>query len=147
MSEQECEFCRGEFEHTVIKKYDNWTLQLFLNQYYLGRCLVKLDRHTVDLTGLREEERRELFENVLPSLKAAIDETFSPDLYNYSSLGNDCRHLHLHVIPRYRDERKFNKTVFRDENWNSHYTPYPKDFEVTDATFEKIKSEIQQQLD
>ena len=145
--EEECEFCNNEFEHTVIKEYENWKVQLFLNQCYLGRTLVKLKRHVVDLTELNREERSELFEKVLPKLKEATDNLFDPDLYNQATLGNDCRHFHLHVIPRYKDRRIFNGEEFKDENWNSDYKPYPKDFEIKQETVEKLKEKIGEELE
>ncbi len=142
MQKEGCEFCNAEFEHTVIKEYENWTAQLFLNQYYPGRCLIKLKRHIVDFFELKESERSELFEEVVPELKDALNNIFEPDLYNYASLGNDCRHLHLHLIPRYRSKRSFEYQDFEDENWNSNFTPYPIDFEIPDQTFERIRTEI-----
>lgn len=145
--EEECEFCQEKFEHTQIKKYDNWTVNLFLNQYYLGRCLIKLNRHTIDLFEITREERKELFETVIPELKQALNKSFSPDLYNYLSLGNDCRHLHIHLIPRYSSEREFKGKTFTDENWNSNYTPYPADFTVSENLFESIRSKIEEELD
>jgi diadenosine tetraphosphate (Ap4A) HIT family hydrolase len=142
-----CEFCEEKFSDTVIKEYDHWQVQLFLNQYYLGRCLVKLKRHAVDLTELREEERKELFDKILPNLKRATDELSDPDLYNYASLRNDCRHFHLNFIPRYESERSFNGEKFRDENWNSHYKPYPSDFKIKDSTFKEIKENLRKNLE
>lgn len=141
-----CPFCREEFEHTVVREYEHWTVQLFMNQYYLGRSLIKLNRHIEDFFELRQEERNELFEKVVPELKNALDDLFSPDMYNYCSLGNDCQHLHLHVIPRYSDPRSFEGQEFRDENWNSHYKPYPKDFEAGEDVFEALKSSLTDRL-
>ena len=146
MPEKDCEFCNEEFEDTVDKKYESWTVQLFLNQYYPGRCLIKLNRHIVDFFKLEEAERAELFEKVMPELKQVLNDIFDPDLYNYASLGNDCRHLHIHVIPRYSSEIVFRGVRFEDENWNSHYTPYPTDFEVSDKIFGEMKSEISTKL-
>ncbi len=142
----DCEFCRDEFSHTTVKEYENWKVQLFLNQYYLGRCLIKLKKHKVDLTELSQDERNELFEKVLPEVQGAIDSLFEPDLYNQATLGNDCRHFHLHVIPRYEDKREFNGEVFRDQNWNSNYTPYPRDFEIKDESFKKLQDKISEKL-
>lgn len=138
----ECSFCQNKFEHTTIEKYKFWELQLAKNQYYLGRCIVKLDRHVVDVTELEQDERTELFERILPSLKESIDHLFSPDLYNHSFLGNGCRHLHLHFIPRYKSSREFQGITFQDENWNQHFIPYPEDYEIPNHTFENLKNQI-----
>jgi diadenosine tetraphosphate (Ap4A) HIT family hydrolase len=143
---EDCEFCRENFSETVIKEYSHWQVQLFLNQYYLGRTMIKLKRHAVDLTELEKDEREELFEEVLPGIQEALDQLFDPDLYNQATLGNDCRHFHLHLIPRYSDDRKFNGVVFRDENWNSHYKPYPDDFTIEQKTFHKLRKRIEKEL-
>ena len=143
---ENCEFCKNEFNHTVIKDYENWQLQLFMNQYYLGRCLIKLKDHKIDITELNQDERSELFEIVLPELKDSIDNLFNPSLYNHATLGNDCRHFHLHFIPRYQSERKFNGKRFVDENYNTHYKPYPAEFKVSNTTFEKLKEKIGEEI-
>jgi diadenosine tetraphosphate (Ap4A) HIT family hydrolase len=108
---------------------------------------MKLNRHEVDLFDLKEHERNELFEKIVPELKRIIGELFRPDLYNHAFLGNDCRHLHLHLIPRYSSSREFAGKTFRDGNWNSHYKPYPSDFETEKETFNKIKEEIGEKLE
>lgn len=113
-----------------------------MNQYYLGRCLVKLNRHAEDLFDLDREERQELFEKIMPDLRKAIDESFRPEMYNYASLGNEVRHLHLHLIPRYKEERNFEGHEFRDERFGSHYKPYPRDFDIPDRLFDRIRHEI-----
>lgn len=140
--EQDCVFCAGAFDHTIVAEHTHWTTQLYTNQYYPGRCLIILDRHIRDLLEMNDEEREELFRDVLPLVTGAIDTLFDPDMYNYASLGNDARHLHIHVIPRYADERQFQGTVFHDENWNSHYKPYPKDFTIPDTTHEQLRTEL-----
>lgn len=146
MIESGCEFCRGEFEDTVICEFEYWEVQLFKDQSYLGRSLIKLKRHAVDLTDLNQNEREELFENVLPMLQDSLDTVFNPDLYNQATLGNDCRHFHLHVIPRYQDEREFEEIIFRDENWNSHYKNQESSLELSDNIFQKIKLKIRNEI-
>jgi diadenosine tetraphosphate (Ap4A) HIT family hydrolase len=148
MSHQEnCEFCDKKFSETALKEYTDWEVQLFLNQYHLGRSLIKLKRHAVDLTELKEDERKELFEKVLPELEDTLNKLFQPDLYNQATLGNDCRHLHIHVIPRYSSERTFNGQTFRDENWNEDYRPHPDTIDIPDATFEKMEEKIASELE
>lgn len=145
-NQKDCEFCREKFSETVIREYENWVIQLFLDQKYLGRTLIKLNRHAVDLTELKKHEREELFEKVLPDLKQATDKMFEPDLYNQATLGNECRHFHIHFIPRYRTERKFNGEKFTDENWNNHYKNSDES-DVSEETFNKILEEMMRELE
>ena len=141
----DCEFCCGEFDNTVIKAYDCWTVQLFLDQKYLGRSLIKLNRHEVDFFDINKHEREELSGKVVPQLKKALDDLFGPDLYNYASLGNDCRHLHLHIIPRYRDSREFRGVKFEDNNWNHHYKT-EQTFEPNEQVFNSIKNSVSEEI-
>lgn len=143
---EDCEFCTNKFSNTVLKDYQNWEIQLFLNQHYLGRTLIKLKRHAVDLTDLEKEEREELFEEILPKLKQATDKLFNPDLYNHATLGNDCRHFHLHFIPRYKSERIFNGEKFKDKNWNREYNLPPTEQQISEETFEKLENKMSVEL-
>ncbi len=148
MAEDSCLFCDGPegIEDDLVKRYDHWTVFVNLNQEHLGRCIIKLNRHLVDFFEVTEEEREELFGTVVPELKVALKRSFDPDLFNYASLGNCVRHLHLHVIPRYKDEREFEDVVFRDRNWNSHYKPYDEDFEVSDEVRHSIATELRENI-
>src|SRR5690554_5886595 len=102
----DCFFCNPnpEFEKYRIAEFNNWRIELHSNQAYLGRCIIVLKNHAEDLFDLNEEKIKELFE-VGKNLRNALNKSFKPDLFNYSSLGNEVRHLHLHVVPRYETIR------------------------------------------
>lgn len=119
----DCPFCKSEFRFASIKEYKHWSLQIFVDdQHYIGRSVAVLKRHIVDITQLSVNERKELFESVLPNIKTALEEEFNPDLINYSRIGNDCEHMHLHIIPRYKKPRYFNGIEFVDGNWDGTYS-------------------------
>ena len=44
--------------------------------------------------------------------ESALRELLSPDKINLASLGNAVPHLHWHVIPRWRDDRHFPKSIW-----------------------------------
>lgn len=119
-----CIFCNKRFKYASIKEYKHWDLQLFVDdQYYIGRTVAALrGRHITNIKDLTKEEREDLFENVIPEINNSINKIFDPDLYNYSSLGNDCRHLHLHIVPRYKKVIEFEGKKFKDEYWNKTYS-------------------------
>lgn len=145
---EDCLFCNNEFKYAEIKLYDNWSLQLFVNdQYYIGRSVIVLrGRHIIDITELNIEERKELFKNVLPDLKNAIDELFNPDMYNYSSIGNDCEHFHIHVIPRYKTKRKFDGDVFEDKFFNGTYSQDYERIKLSNKKIQKLKQNIKSNI-
>jgi diadenosine tetraphosphate (Ap4A) HIT family hydrolase len=120
---ENCIFCNNEFEEFSIREYKNWDLQLFRDdQYYIGRsAIVFRNRHIVDLVNLNKNEYDELFTDVIPDLQKSLGKIFDPDLYNYSKIGNDCEHLHMHIVPRYKTSREFMGIKFEDEYWDQTY--------------------------
>jgi len=140
----ECFLCKKN-EDLLVKQYERWTLIVHPNQYYLGRCILKLNRHIVDLFDITKDEQEELF-SIMKDVKNALSASFRPDLFNYASLGNKTEHLHMHVIPRYKDKRTFDEISFIDERWGNNYKPYNKDFSVASSTLEKIRKEISNHL-
>lgn len=143
-----CEFCSDEFEEFVIKEYENWEIQLFRDdQYYIGRTAVVLkSRHIENMVELTKSERDELFETVLEELNNSLAELFSPDHFNYASLGNDCRHLHFHVIPRYKGTVTFNGQTFEDEQWNETYSQDYERVRLDESESDLLKQKIRENL-
>ena len=43
---------------------------------------------------------------------------------DYASLGNTFRHLHVHLVPRYREPREFLGLTFVDARWGRNYDPH-----------------------
>jgi diadenosine tetraphosphate (Ap4A) HIT family hydrolase len=50
-----------------------------------------------------------------------ISLAFQPDHFNYAFLQNQDRHIHFHIIPRYRAPRVFGGDTFIDPDYPSHY--------------------------
>ena len=142
-----CTFCQKNTENDwlLIKKYKYWRVELRSNQNYLGWSLVILNRHVEDLMDITVDERSELF-RITKKLRNAITKAFQTDHFNYASLGNKTRHLHLQVVPRYSKEVVFHGVTFIDNNWESNYSPYDKDFDVPIGIKKTIIQTIQSGL-
>ena len=142
-----CKFCHRDNKNLdlVIKEYNYWTLELCYNQAYLGRCLVILKRHTEDLFDITEDEAKELFD-ISKSTRDALVEIFKPDLFNYGSLGNFIKHVHLHIIPRYSKPRVFDEIRFVDDKWGDFYYPYDKDFKISENILTNIVNSIRENI-
>jgi diadenosine tetraphosphate (Ap4A) HIT family hydrolase len=129
-------------EQLKIKEFKYWDLYLHQNQCYLGRSVIWLKREGVtDLMELPVEEQTELFV-IGKQVKEVLTKLFQPDLFNWASLGNITNHLHLHVIPRYKRVRNFDGTDFIDERWGQNYSPYNKDFILSEKIILEIKNKI-----
>jgi diadenosine tetraphosphate (Ap4A) HIT family hydrolase len=138
-----CPFCnqREEYKKLNIKDYNYWRLMLHEHQCYLGRSIISLKRHDEDIFNCTKEELEELREITI-KLRNNIKSTFKADMFNYCSLGNGIRHVHLHLIPRYSKPVNFDGVVFTDERWGLNYAPHNTDFKVNNDTLLKIVEKI-----
>lgn len=131
----------SDFSNHLVKSYQYWEVYVHENQGYLGRCVVWCKREdALDLTDASEEEQKELF-LVLNELREALKKCFNPDWLNYAFLGNGTRHLHCHVIPRYKESKVLMNVTFEDKLYGHNYK--------TDHSFvtsEEILQEVRAQL-
>ncbi len=130
-----------EFVRNILKEYTYWTVLVHNNQGYLGRSVVWCNREAAEeLTDATEEEREELF-LILADLKKALEQAFSPDVLNYAFLGNATKHLHCHVVPRYKETREFAGQKFEDRRWGHNYDT-DWSFITTQDTIDRVKEKI-----
>jgi len=107
--------------------------------------MVKLNRHVVDLFEVKEEEKDELFE-IMRKLRNAVKDLFKPDLFNYASLGNQVQHLHVHLVPRYKEKIIFENIEFGDENWGRNFSPHGEQ-KLPQSILNKLREQIKQKLE
>ena len=122
MKLNDCIACKPpkEFQNLDILIARYWTIRLHVNQTHLASCVIVLNRHLEDLFDITSEEGEELF-HLTKLLRDVIKEQFKSKLFNYVSLGNVIRHLHLQIIPRYDQDIKFDNKVFHDKNWGKNF--------------------------
>lgn len=129
----------------VIDEGKFWNVILHRdNQSYLGRCIVFLKSRVIeDPLLLNQDEREELWAELLPRLSEALKKTFRPDRINYSHLANAEHFVHWHIVPRYEKNplRYFAGEKFQDERVGGNYAPIPKKV-LTQEVIEKIYLEI-----
>ena len=111
MTEQEaprckCGYCMGgELLDTFgipICKLSVSTLILFREQSHPGRCIVAYKDHVSEIVDLGAEERAAFMEDIARAAKA-IHTVFHPEKLNYGAYGDTGCHLHVHLVPKYRD--------------------------------------------
>jgi diadenosine tetraphosphate (Ap4A) HIT family hydrolase len=149
MEEQKsnCEVCHppASYKELAIREYLYWKIGLHENQYYLGRCVILLKRHIEDFFDISEQELQEFYP-VAKDLRDVVRKEFSASMFNYATLGNVVKHVHLHFIPRYDHLVTFNEFIFEDKRWGRNYTPYDKNFIVPKETILKIRDTIKDHL-
>jgi diadenosine tetraphosphate (Ap4A) HIT family hydrolase len=115
----DCPLCSPDLVPIILEsKY--WRLVLNRNQYLLGKCFLVLKRHIEALSDLSSSEWMDLHEQLALATKL-LEEAFRPDHFNYAFLQNQDRHVHMHIIPRYKGQRYFAGIAFEDTGYPGHY--------------------------
>ena len=139
MKDPNCGYCaRGELLDAfgiVICELSVSTLILFKEQSHPGRCIVAYKDHVSEMTELSDEERNAFFADVARASKA-IHAAFHPDKVNYGAYADSGHHLHIHLVPKYKDEFE----------WNSTFAMNPDRVYLTDAAYEDMIDKIKKQL-
>lgn len=130
-----------DYSKQIVKNYKFWSLQVHSNQGYLGRCVIMCLRSDAeDYADMTEDEHEELL-LVIKEAKKAISKAFGPDWFNYAFLGNEYRHLHCHLVPRYEKEVGFLGIVFADRYYGKQYRT-DMDFATSDELLFAVRDEI-----
>lgn len=123
----DCNKCNFKSE-LVIKEYPQWIAEVSDSPTPIGWIYIILKRHVEYFDKLTDEELVEL-KGIVRELKGVLVKAFSPDWFNVMQLGNGGRHLHFHLVPRYKREVSFAGSVFSDPDYGrmlvDRYEPYP----------------------
>lgn len=135
----ECLYCQNNetLHRLMIKICDLEVSQLFLfkEQSYHGRCNVVYKDHAVEFHELSDEQRNAFMRDVSRAGKA-IAAAFDPSKINYGAYADTISHLHMHVVPKYKDGYGFGG-VFEMNPQKVHLTN-----EEYDSMIKKIKAEL-----
>ena len=102
----ECLYCQNNetLHRLMIKICDLEVSQLFLfkEQSYLGRCNVVYNNHAIEFHELSNEQRNAFMHDVA-TVGPAIASVFNPTKINYGAYADTISHLHMHIVPKYKD--------------------------------------------
>lgn len=102
----ECLYCQNNetLHRLMIKICDLEVSQLFLfkEQSYPGRCNVVFNNHAVEFHELSNEQRNAFMKDVA-TVGKAIASAFNPTKINYGAYADTISHLHMHIVPKYKD--------------------------------------------
>lgn len=78
--------------------------RVFLNrdQKHRGRCVVQFKEHKTEYFQLTPEENAGFFAE-LSKVAKAVWELYQPDKLNYATFGDGVLHVHVHLVPKYKD--------------------------------------------
>ena len=88
---------------------------LFKEQSHPGRCIVASNHHASELLELSDEDSAAFIKDVVTTANA-IHKVFGPDKLNYGMYGDTGHHLHMRLVPKYKDEFEWGGTFAMDPN-------------------------------
>lgn len=140
MKDQNCGYCmRGE----LLDKFGIFvcelkvsSLILFKEQSKPGRCIVAYKDHVSEIVNISDEERNNFMEDVATAAKA-IHKAFSPDKLNYGAYGDTGCHLHMHLVPKYKDK----------DEWGSTFQMNPDKTYLSEEEYNKMIEQIKSNLE
>ena len=110
-------------------------LVLFKEQSHLGRCVVAYKDHISEIVDITEEERTAFFNDVV-RVSNAIHKAFNPDKVNYGAYGDTGCHLHMHLVPKYKDGFE----------WGGTFEMNPQKKFLSDEEYQEIIEKIKANL-
>lgn len=86
---------------------------LFKEQSHPGRCIVASKHHVSEMIELPVADQQAFLADVV-TVANAIHHVFHPDKLNYGMYGDTGHHLHMHLVPKYRDAFEWGGTFAMD---------------------------------
>ncbi|MDA3847685.1 MAG: HIT family protein [Vallitaleaceae bacterium] len=111
------------------------TLVLFKEQSHKGRVIVAYKDHVGDMTELSDSQRNLFFDDVNRVAKA-LHSAFKPDKINYGAYGDTGRHMHFHLVPKYKE----------DFEWTKVFEMNPDQVYLSDEQYNEIIELIKEKL-
>ncbi|RKD26043.1 hypothetical protein BEP19_02205 [Ammoniphilus oxalaticus] len=100
----------------TIYETEHWVWSLRPHQATLGSGILSLKRECATFGELAQEEYGDLYQ-MIKVIEGSLQELFHYDVINYLMLMMVDKHVHYHVIPRYKSEREQFDQVWKDQAW------------------------------
>ncbi len=135
MKDPNCGYCAGG---DVLAAYgipicdlDVSQLILFKEQSKPGRCIVAYKDHVSEIVNISDADRDAFFADVCRAAKA-IHAAFHPDKLNYGAYGDTGCHLHMHLVPKYKN----------GDEWGGVFQMNPGKVFLTDGEYAEMIERI-----
>jgi glycerol-3-phosphate cytidylyltransferase len=129
-----------QYPSTLIKKYKHWNLLLNPIQFTLGSVVLVNIESATEFSKLSTESLFE-YAKIVPEIEFKLKLLFNYDKINHIMLMMVDPHVHFHIIPRYSEQRKFERHMFIDLGWpvqpNLDFTN-----DIKPTTFKNLKEEM-----
>lgn len=110
-------------------------LILFKEQSHPGRVIVAYKDHVSEMVDISSGDRAAFFEDVAKAANA-LHKAFHPDKINYGAYGDGGCHLHMHLVPKYKDGFE----------WGTTFAMNPGKTYLTDSEYQEMIQKIKDAL-
>lgn len=139
MKDEKCAYCmQGELLDKfgiAVCDLKVSKLVLFKEQSKIGRFVVAYQDHVGEIVELSDEDRNAFMEDVV-KVARAIHAAFKPDKLNYGAYGDTGHHLHVHLVPKYKD----------GDEWGGTFQMNPEKVFLTDGEYSELIEKIKAYL-
>lgn len=108
---------------------------LFKEQSHKGRCIVAYKDHISDIAELDDKDIADYYQDVA-KVSRVLHKIFTPDKINYGAYGDTAKHIHTHLVPKYKDEFE----------WGGVFAMNPGKVYLTDAEYAEMADKIKAAL-
>jgi diadenosine tetraphosphate (Ap4A) HIT family hydrolase len=105
-----------DYENTLIKEYENWSLLLRSDQVTLGSLVLIEKSFKTKYSEISDSSFKE-FGDIVKKIEPLLNKLFSYEKINYMMLMMRDDEVHYHIIPRYSKIKNFNSIEFIDSGW------------------------------
>lgn len=139
MKDNQCAYCvEGELLDKFgikICELESSLVILFKEQSHKGRVIVAHKNHVSEIVDLTEAERNQFMAEV-NQVSQAIHKAFQPTKVNYGAYGDNGKHLHFHLVPKYENEFE----------WCSTFAMNPDRVYLSDDEYKEVIDAIKENL-
>lgn len=112
-------FEKFDLQNNLIKEYQYWYLLLRKKQKNIGSCVVILKEHAFPLQQVSTEAMAE-YATISQDVEQSLEKSFGTYLVHHLCLMFVDKHVHFHLLPRYK------QTVsFENQDWIDNQSPNP----------------------
>jgi len=112
-----CSLCNSKNENII---YKNELFRVILVDDIPAFTRIILNRHIAEFSDLELNESLEISKAIYKIEKAMLKH-IKPDKVNIASLGNYVPHLHIHIIPRYKNDSWYPDSIWSENKRNYEY--------------------------
>jgi len=112
-----CPLCNSKNENII---YKNELFRVILVDDIPAFTRIILNRHIAEFSDLNLEESLEISKAIYKIEKSMLKH-IKPDKVNIASLGNYVPHLHIHIIPRYKNDSWYPDSIWSEKKREYKY--------------------------